>query len=133
MQQLRAELAEHTMYELLGGEAGIHRLVDAFYDHLAADADLVPIRVMHAEDLSPMRLRLFEFLSGWLGGPPLFIQRTGSPCLTEAHAPYPIDRPAREQWLTCMERAMTDAKVADRYREALTPGFEGIADMLTRA
>lgn len=132
MQQLREELAEHTMYELLGSEAGIRRIVHAFYDHMEADADLAPIRAMHAADLGPMRQGLFEFISGWIGGPPLFIQRKGSPCLTEAHAPYAIDRSARDQWLACMERAMADAEVPSRYREALTPGFEGIADMLTR-
>ncbi len=133
MQQLREELSEHTMYELLGGEAGIRRVVDAFYDHMEGDADFALIRAMHAADLSPMRQGLFEFISGWIGGPPLFIQRKGSPCLTEAHAPYTIDRTARDQWLECMRRAMVDAEVAPRYQEALTPGFESIADMLTRA
>ncbi len=132
MQRLRAELSEHTMYELLGGEAGIRRIVHAFYDHMERDADLAPLRAMHADDLGPMRQGLFEFISGWLGGPPLFVQRKGSPCLTEAHAPYVIDQAARDQWLVCMYRAMADAEVADRYHEALTPGFESIADMLQR-
>ena len=133
MQQLREELAEHTMYDLLGGEAGIRRIVHAFYDHMETDDEFAPIRAMHAADLSPMRQGLFEFISGWIGGPPLFIQRKGSPCLTEAHAPYRIDQSARDQWLECMRRAMADAEVASRYQEALLPGFESIADMLTRA
>jgi len=132
MQQLREELTDHTMYELLGGETGIRRVVDAFYDHMEGDADLAPIRAMHAADLSPMRQGLFEFISGWIGGPPPFIQRKGSPCLTAAHAPYPIDRDAHDQWLECMRRAMADAEVPSRYQEALLPGFESIADMLTK-
>ena len=65
----RAELAEHTMYELLGGAEGIRSIVDHFYD-LMDRPGFEPIRTMHAADLSPTRVALFEFLSGWLGGPP---------------------------------------------------------------
>lgn len=128
-EQLRAELAEHTMYELLGGAEGIRSIVDQFYG-LMDHPGFEPIRAMHAPDLAPMRVALFEFLSGWLGGPPLYQQRAGSPCLTAAHAPYPIDVTARDLWLACMTGAMRSAGVADRYRAALMPAFSGMADMM---
>lgn len=130
IQLLRSELAEHTMYELLGGEEGLRRIVDRFYDAMDAEPAFEPIRSMHATELGPMRRSLFEFLSGWLGGPPLFVQRTGSVCLTDAHAPFAIDEPARDLWIACMHRAMDDAGVVDRYREALMPALTGMADML---
>jgi hemoglobin len=128
--QLRAELQQHTMYELLGGEAGIQAIVDTFYDVMEAEPAFANIRSMHKADLSPMRLSLFEFLSGWLGGPSLFIQRHGSPCLTEAHAPFTIGPGARDLWLGCMERALAKADVPQRYRDALMPAFGGMADQM---
>lgn len=128
--QLIAELADHTIYELVGGEGGVRAIVERFYELMDADAAYGPIRTMHQADLGPMRVSLFEFLSGWLGGPPLFIARNGSPCLTAAHAPYRIDQQARDLWLGCMERAMEDVGMAQRYREALMPAFTGIADAM---
>jgi len=128
--EAESELASDTMYELLGGENGIKALVDRFYDIMDSDESFELIRNMHKADLSPMRLSLFEFLSGWLGGPPLFIQRHGGSCLTEAHAPYTIDQRARDQWLACISRAMVDAGVEEKYRELLTPAFARMADTI---
>jgi len=125
-----AELATKTMYEVLGSEAGIKAIVDAFYDVMDRDQEFAPIRDMHKADLGPMRVSLFEFLSGWLGGPPLFIERNGSPCLTGAHAPYNVDEQARDLWVSCMNRALGEAEVEEKFRDLLTPAFERMADMV---
>ena len=95
-----------------------------------ADAEFAPIRAMHAPDLAPMRVGLSEWLSGWLGGPPLYAQRKGTVCITGAHMPFRIDGAAAEQWMTCMTRAMVDAGVPERYREVLLPQLGKIATML---
>ena len=128
-EQLRAELAHHTIYELLGGEQGVRTIVDRFYDRMD-DEEFAPIRAMHQPDLGPMRVGLFEFLSGWLGGPQLYVERKGSPCLTGAHLPFRIDARASDLWMRCMTQAMRDAGVADRYRDALLPALQGIAGSL---
>lgn len=119
-----------TMYAWLGGEQAIKDLVNRFYDIMDSDKSLKPIRDMHKEDLTPMRLSLFEFLSGWLGGPSLFIERHGSPCLTGAHKPFKIDAPARDQWMKCMNQAMVDIEIDEKYRNMLTPAFERMAEMM---
>lgn len=119
-----------TMYAWLGGEQAIKDLVNRFYDIMDSDKSLKPIRDMHKEDLSPMRLSLFEFLSGWLGGPSLFIERHGSPCLTGAHKPFKIDAAARDQWMKCMNQAMVDIEIDEKYRNMLTPAFERMAEMM---
>ncbi len=119
-----------SMYEWIGGEQTVRDLVNRFYDIMDSDESVKPIRDMHKEDLSPMRLSLFEFLSGWLGGPPLFIQRHGSPCLTGAHRPFKIDAAARDQWMHCMNQAMVDIGIEEKYREMLTPAFERMAEMM---
>jgi hemoglobin len=131
--EAEAELRTRSMYELLGGEAGIRSIVDRFYDLMDGDESFRLIRAMHHADLAPMRQSLFEFLSGWLGGPALYIERKGSPCLTEAHAPYSIDEVARDEWVACISRAMVDAGVEEKYRELLVPAFSGMAEMIRNA
>ena len=41
------------------------------------------------------------FLSGVLGGPPLYVQLVGSPRMRARHLPFVIDEAAREEWLRC--------------------------------
>jgi hemoglobin len=88
------------------------------------------LRDMHGADLGPMRDKLYEFMSGWLGGPPLYSQRTGSVCITRAHAPFPIDAAARDQWLWCMQRAMDDIDAPAAMREMVAKPLERMADFL---
>ncbi|MEZ5217258.1 MAG: group II truncated hemoglobin [Ilumatobacteraceae bacterium] len=131
--QLRAELAEHTMYELLGGEDGIRSIVDRFYGLMDRDEAYAPIRSMHQADLSAIRQGLFEYLSGWLGGPQLFLERKGSPCIASAHAPFHIDAEGARLWVRCMDAAMAEAGVPLRYAEALLPALAGMSNMLRSA
>lgn len=119
-----------TPYELLGGAEPLRQLVDRFYDVMDAAPEARELRDMHGADLGPMRDKLYEFLSGWLGGPPLYSQRTGSVCITRAHAPFPIDAVARDQWLWCMQRAMDDAAVPAPMREMVAKPLERMADFL---
>jgi hemoglobin len=114
-----------TPYDLLGGEAGVRKLVDRFYDIMAADSGAATIRAMHAADLSPMRQKLFEFLSGWLGGPRLY-----SSCVMSAHRPYAIGSAERDQWLMCMRRALEDTGVNADVKKMLERPLFAIADAL---
>src|SRR4051794_8254440 len=66
---------ELTPYEQIGGEATVRRLADRFYGIMESDPGAARIRAMHGQDLAPIRKLLFEFLSGWLGGPALYFQR----------------------------------------------------------
>jgi hemoglobin len=115
------------MYDWLGGETTVRKLVDRFYDLMDSDPEVAPIRQMHKDDLGPMRQSLFEYLSGWLGGPPLFIQKRGSPCIAKAHKPFKIDEAASEQWMKCMRQAMIDVGIDAKYRQMLEPAFERVA------
>jgi bacterioferritin-associated ferredoxin len=65
-------------YEMVGGESGVRQIVNRFYDIMNDVPEAARIRAMHAADLSPMRERLFEFLSGWLGGPPLMFENSST-------------------------------------------------------
>lgn len=123
-----AALAETTPYEAIGGEAAVRRIVDRFYDIMDSDPAATAIRATHARDLSPMRERLFEFLSGWLGGPPLYFQRPGHNCVASTHRPFAIGEDERDQWLTCMRRALAESEVTEEMRTLLDAPFQRIAN-----
>jgi hemoglobin len=119
-----------TPYELLGGEDGVRRLADAFYEVMDERPDSATIRRMHAADLATIKEKLFEFLSGWLGGPPLFPQKYGSVCLISAHRPYAIGAAERDQWLACMDAALERVQATPQVREMLKRPLFGIADAI---
>ena len=117
-------------YAKLGGEAALTQLVERFYAVMDAAPEAARIRLMHPRDLTASKQRLFEFLSGWLGGPPLYAERHGSPRLRASHLPFPIDIAAREAWLFCMRTALADV-VPDRgFRDELLTAFFRTADFL---
>lgn len=131
MSTAAAEL-QATPYELLGGtEAAVRRIVDGFYDLMDTAPEARELRAMHAADLGPMRDRLTWFLSGWLGGPALYPERTGGGiCMTSAHRPFAIDDRARDQWMWCMRGALDAAEVPAGVRDMVEPAFERITGFL---
>lgn len=124
------EQQEQTAYELIGGEAKLRELVDRFYDLMDLEAEFAGIRAMHPPTLEGSRDKLFWFLSGWMGGPNLYIERFGHPRLRARHLPYPIASDERDQWLRCMAWAMQDAGVPQELQERLMHSFYQTADWM---
>ncbi|MGD8497680.1 MAG: group II truncated hemoglobin [Chromatiales bacterium] len=119
---------ETTPYQRLGGEAALRALVDRFYDLMDELPEAYGIRRLHPQDLSGSRDKLFKFLSGWLGGPPLYVSEYGHPRLRARHLPFPIGASERDQWLTCMNQAL-DEQVSDtELRDALKQALSRTAD-----
>jgi hemoglobin len=119
-----------TPYELLGGDAGVRELVDRFYDLMDEVPEYHGIRKLHPQDLSTSRKKLYLFLSGWLGGPPLYVEKYGHPMLRARHLPFPIGIDERDAWLACMLQAMEDKGVAEALRLAMLKAFHGTADWM---
>jgi len=114
-----------TPFLALGGEAGVRALVDAFYDAMERDPAATELRAMHAADLSPMRERLSDWLTGWTGGPPVYGQRhPGRPCIVSAHAPFPIGAKETDQWMACMRQALDQVEAPAQWRGLLEQAFE---------
>ena len=112
-----------TPYALLGGESTLRELVARFYEIMNTLPEARGIRKMHAADLSGAADKLFKFLSGWLGGPDLFIREYGHPRLRARHLPFDIGAAERDQWMLCMDKALDetpmDAKLRELIRQAL--------------
>ncbi len=121
---------EETPYMLLGGEAEVRQLVDRFYDLVDHLPEAWNVRKVHQPDLSIARDELAKFLSGWLGGPPLYITEFGHQDLKTRHADFRIGSRERDQWLLCMNQAMEDLDIQDELREYLSKAFFTIADFV---
>ena len=117
-------------YELLGGEAALRELVDRFYDLMDLEPEYAGIRRLHPPALDASRDKLFWFLSGWLGGPPLYVEQFGHPRLRARHLPFAIGIAERDQWLRCMSQAMDDVGVDPALQGALAKAFFGTADWM---
>ena len=121
---------ELTPYQLLGGEAMVRRLVERFYEIMDSNTQATGIRVMHSADLGHAREKLFMFLSGWLGGPQLYVERFGHPRLRARHLPFAIDESARDQWMLCMRQAMAEQPMEDSLRSYLDEALFRTADFM---
>jgi hemoglobin len=119
-----------TAYQALGGEAGLRALVDRFYDLMELEPAYAVIRKLHPTPIDRSRDKLYWFLSGWLGGPPLYEQRFGHPRLRARHLPYAIGNAERDAWMACMKQALHDEGVDAALARQLEAAFFGTADWM---
>ena len=120
----------NTPYQAIGGDASVRGLVDCFYDGMDRKPEFAIIRALHKADLTDARQKLYEFLSGWLGGPQLYINKHGHPRLRARHMPFQIDQVARDQWIACMTQAMDERGVQGELRTFLNARFAHVADFM---
>lgn len=119
-----------TTYERIGGDAAVGKLCDRFYDLMASVPQFAELRAMHPEDLSGSRDKLYMFLSGWFGGPDLFVEKFGHPRLRARHMPFAIGVKERDQWVACMVLAMEDVGIEKGIRAKLLENFFNTADFM---
>ena len=96
-----------TPFDLIGGEARVKALAERFYDLMDLEPAYTHLRAVHGSDLLSARDKLFWFLCGWLGGPSHYTERFGHPRLRMRHMPFSIGVLERDQWLACMDQAMS--------------------------
>lgn len=119
----------NTPFEALG-EEGIRNLTNAFYDYMDSAPEVAGIRAMHGKDLTAMKERLADYLTGWMGGPQRYAEKYGSVCMTSPHKPYAIGSAERDQWLLCMDRALEQIGADDELKQMLKEPMFAIADMI---
>ncbi|WP_290872201.1 group II truncated hemoglobin [Aquabacterium sp.] len=124
------DLSQPTAYELLGGDTAVRTLVDRFYDLMDIEPAYTVLRQVHGPSLDDARDKLYWFLSGWLGGPNLFIERFGHPRLRARHMPFSIGIKERDEWLACMDQAMAECQVNPDLVPRLQKAFFETADWM---
>ena len=117
----------NTLFDEIGGEEPLRRLVDLFYDRMERLESAKVIRDMHPADLATSRDRLFWFLCGWTGGPQHYIERRGHPRLRGRHMPFAIDDSAAEQWMLCVNGALQEVVADADLRHRLSAGLAHVA------
>lgn len=120
-------MAAMTPYEAIGGEAGVRALVDRFYDLMEALPEARAARAIHPPELDRAREKLFLYLTGWLGGPPLYVERFGHPMLRRRHFVAPIGPAEIEAWLLCFRRAFAETVTDPRLAPLIMPQVEALA------
>ncbi len=118
---------ERSPYDIMGGEEGVRRFVDRFYAVMDELPEAKACRDIHPADMTNSAQKLFEFLSGWLGGPQLFIQRHGAPMLRARHLHAPIGEDEIEGWLTCFIHAWADTVKTRELDKIVLPQIGGLA------
>ena len=110
-----------SVYEMLGGDEPIRKMVDIFYDKVYQDPVLRP---MFPDDMEESKRRQFLFLVQFFGGPRLYSQERGHPRLRMRHFPFAIDRRARDHWLRHMLEAIDEAGIDGLARERMREYFD---------
>ncbi len=119
-----------SVYARLGGESALRALVERFYALMDELPQARAVRRLHPGDLQRSADSLFKFLSGWFGGPPLYMRERGHPRLRMRHMPFAIGRAERDQWLLCMRQALQEQVAEIPLRVAIEQAFVGMAEHL---
>jgi hemoglobin len=125
-----SEEQKTTPYQRLGGERAVRELVHRFYEIMDTLPEAYGIRKLHPQDLASSEDKLFMFLSGWLGGPQLFVEKFGHPRLRARHLPFAIGAEERDQWMLCMRQAMDELIDDAPLRAALDKALHDLADFM---
>lgn len=106
-----------TPFTEIGGDGTVRAIAEAFYDIIERESPV--LRAMLPADTSGSRRKLYQFLSGWTGGPPLYWEEHGHPRLRLRHAPFPIDEKAAEEWARVMRQAIDSIAMPEPAAEFL--------------
>jgi hemoglobin len=103
-----------TPFEVIGEET-LYELIDAFYNRVERHPDLMPI---FPDDLTETVRKQKQFMTQFLGGPPIYTAEHGHPMLRARHMPFQITETRAKAWLACMSEAMEEIGLDGPIREA---------------
>ncbi len=120
------------MFNEIGGHEVIKNLVRDFYHIMQTDPKAAECLATHAgRDLKVAEEKLTFFLSGWTGGPQLYLEKYGHPRLRMRHSLFRIGLREAEQWLYCMKEALQRSTIHPDVQEKLLGAFQQVTAMLT--
>jgi hemoglobin len=120
--------AQSNAYDLIGGEPVIRALAHQFYLQMQKHGRASKLLSIHQAPIASSEQKLFEFLSGWLGGPGLFEKKYGHPALRARHIAFKIDEEMRDQWLFCMKNAIEIEVNNSEHQTAIYQAISILAD-----
>lgn len=127
MNGLSDETITITLYEAIGGEPGVRALITRFYDLMDTLPEAARCRAVHPPSLEGSREKFYEYLTGYLGGPPLYTEKRGHPRLRSRHFVAEISPVERDEWLLCFRRAMDETIANETLRAIIWEPVERLA------
>jgi hemoglobin len=108
-----------TLYEAVGGAPAVRGLTRRVYALMDTLPEAARCRAIHPPNLSGSEEKLYEYLTGWLGGPPLYTEKRGHPMLRRRHFAAPIGPAERDEWLLCFVRALEETVPNEALRNII--------------
>ncbi|MXN50107.1 globin [Shinella sp. AETb1-6] len=108
-----------TLYEAVGGDGGVRALTRRFYQLMDTLPEAARCRAIHPADLTGSEEKLYEYLTGWLGGPPLYTEKRGHPMLRRRHFDAAIGPAERDEWLLCFVQALEETVPSEGLRKII--------------
>ena len=116
-----------TLYEAIGAEPTIRKLVHRFYELMDTLPEAKNCRAIHPPSLARAEEKLYDYLTGYLGGPQLYIEKYGHPRLRARHFVAPIGAAERDEWLLCFKQALEETVEHPKLREIIWAPIEQLA------
>jgi hemoglobin len=116
-----------TLYEAIGGDATVRRLTHRFYELMDTLPEAKNCRAIHPPDLAGSEAKLYDYLTGYLGGPPVYVEKYGHPRLRSRHFGAAIGPAERDEWMLCFRRAMEETIDNPKLRDIIWPPIERLA------
>lgn len=118
---------EITLYQAIGGADGVSALCRRFYHLMDTLPEAARCRAIHPADLSGSEAKFYDYLTGYLGGPPVYVEKHGHPRLRSRHFGSEIGPLERDEWLLCFNRALDEIIANPRLRDLIREPVERLA------
>jgi hemoglobin len=99
------DYAFKSLYDEIGGQETIDKLVNAFYPRVYDDPALAPLFI---GDMEEIKRKQRMFLPQFLGGPALYSMEFGPPAMRHRHMPFEVTPKRAQAWLRCMWEAFEE-------------------------
>lgn len=99
-----------SIYEQIGGEQSIRKIVDTFYPKVYEDDLLSP---MFEGDMNEIKRKQFMFLTQLTGGGALYSEEFGHPNMRVRHTSFEITPVRAQAWLRLMQETLTETGLID--------------------
>ena len=116
-----------TLYEAIGGDGAVRALTTRFYDLMDSLPEAARCRAVHPPSLDGSREKFYDYLTGYLGGPPIYVEKHGHPRLRSRHFGAAIGPAERDEWLLCFRRAMDETIANEKLRAIIWEPIERLA------
>ena len=122
-------MSEETipLYQAIGGDETVRRLTRRFYELMDTLPEARNCRAVHPPSLEGSERKLYEYLTGYLGGPPLYVEKYGHPRLRSRHFGAAIGPAERDEWILCFRRAMEETIGHPGLRDIIRAPIERLA------